>query len=193
MQPKNSISELIRWNSPSNSTENRSIVSNDAIKLRIAINLCDFISEWRNNAILCFVSSVEAKKKKNFGSTERKPIMRGPVISFNPRNKRRLPSRASFLRSGQVPGLCAQVEQKHFYPTAEFLRRRRSRVKDIQRERGGGREGERERKLRQKIDWKIMCCEILDWKQILEHCIGEIELYWNLYLNDEEDHFHIFK
>lgn len=104
------------------------------------------------------------KKKKNFGSTERKPIMRGPVISFNPRNKRRLPSRASFLRSGQVPGLCAQVEQKHFYPTAEFLRRRRSRVKDIQRERQGGqeREGERERKLRQKIDWKIMCCEILD-------------------------------
>lgn len=103
---------------------------------------------------------------------------------FNSRNKRRLPSRASFLRSGQVPGLCVQVEQKHFYSTAEFLRRRRSRVKDIQREK------ERQR---QKIDWKIMCCEILNWKQILEYCVGEIELYWNVYSNDEKDHFHIFK
>lgn len=38
-----------------------------------------------------------------------------------------------------------------------------------------------------------MCWGILNWKQILEYCVGEIELYWNVYSNDEKDHFHIFK
>lgn len=45
MQRKNSISELIRRNSLSNSTESRSIVFNDAIKLRIAIYAASLANE----------------------------------------------------------------------------------------------------------------------------------------------------
>lgn len=121
----------------------------------------------------CVSNRGEKKKFRVYRKKSENRFWEDQWFRFNSRNKRRLPSRASFLRSGQVPGLCVQVEQKHFYSTAEFLRRRRSRVKDIQREK------ERQR---QKIDWKIMCCEILNWKQILEYCVGEIELYIEMYI-----------
>lgn len=43
------------------------------------------------------------------------------VLWVNSRNKRRPSSRAAFLRSGEVPSLCAGAEQKHFFPAVEFL------------------------------------------------------------------------
>lgn len=114
------------------------------------------------------------KKISGLSKKIRKPVLRGPVISFNPRNKRRLPSRASFLRSGQVPGLCVQVEQKHFYSTAEFLPRRRSRVKDIQREKKKTEvknwlENNVLRNIKLKTNFEILCW----WDWIVLKCIFE--------------------